>query len=161
MNRTEKLKVLENLLEGNNEKLRELHCERQKKAMPYLEVYGFVNIRQCSPLLLDVLVMPTASIIDHNRKVYIPLRDCLRRFDAIDTFKYPYYPYSAVGSIDVDDYRFDAVQLDSIQIRYPDYSNRYLKGGTIADLRRYFNQSASAFDLYPILLLSFETDASR
>ncbi|MFD1144540.1 hypothetical protein ACFQ4C_25660 [Larkinella insperata] len=160
MNRTEKLKVLENLLEGNNEKLRELHCERQKKAMPFLEVYGFVNIHQCSPLLLDVLVIPTASIINHNRKDYIPLRDCLRRFDEIDTIKYPCYPYSAVGSIDIDDYRFDAAVLDSIQIRYRNYSNRYLKGGTVADLRLYFNQSASAFDLYPLLLLSFESNPS-
>lgn len=161
MNRNEKLKVLENILMGKNRELQELHRKQRKKAMPYLDVVGCVDIRYCSPLLLDISVIPTTSIIDHNRKDYIPLRDCLRRFNGTDAKKYPHYSYSAVGSINVDDNRFDAAILDSIQIQYSDYSNRYLKGGTIADLRRYFNQSASAFDLYPLLLLSFETDLSR
>lgn len=161
MKRAEKLKVLERLLQGKNGALQEIHCEQRKKAMPYLEVYGFVKIPQCSPLLLDLPVMPSESIINRKKDDYISLKDCLSRFDEVDAKKQPYYSYSAVGSIDIEDERFETVPLDSIQIRNRDFSNRYLKGGTVADLRRYFNQSASSFDLNPLIILSFEPDLSR
>lgn len=158
-NRMEKLKTLQEVLRGNNRTLQELHRQQRKKAMPFLEVHGFVNIRSCSPLLSDLLVMPTESIIDGKRNDYITLNDCLCRFNAVTAKQY--YSYSAIGSIDTDSNQYDAVALDYIQIRYSNYSNRYLQRGTIADLRRYYQQSASAFDEYPFLLLSLETDLSR
>lgn len=158
-NRTEKLKTLQEVLQGNNRTLQGLYRQQRKKAMPFLDVHGFVNIRSCSPLLLELLVVPTESIIDGKRNDYITLDDCLRRFDAVTSKQY--YSYSAIGSIDADSSQYDAVALDYIQIRYPNYSNRYLQRGTIADLRRYYQQSASAFDEYPFLLLSLETDLSR
>ncbi|GAB3931850.1 hypothetical protein [Larkinella terrae] len=161
MKRAEKLKALERFLQGRNEALQEMYREQRKKAMPYLEVYGFVKIPQCSPLLLDLPVMPTESIMDRKKDDYIALKECLRRFDEVDTNKQPYYSFSAVGSIDMEDERYEAVPLDSIQIRYRNYSNRYLKGGKVADLRHYFNQSAASLDFYPLILLSFEPNLSR
>ncbi|GAB3995121.1 hypothetical protein GCM10028807_34420 [Spirosoma daeguense] len=159
MKRLDKLKVLSEVLQGNNRTLQELHLQKRKKEMPFLEVYGFVHIRQCSPLLLDLLVLPTESIIDGNRNDYITLKDCLRRFDEV-TLK-QYYSYSAIGSLDPDSSQYDAVALDYIQIRHSNYSNTYLQGGTIADLRNYFKQSASAFEKYPFLLLSLDSDPPK
>ncbi|GAB3928100.1 hypothetical protein [Larkinella terrae] len=161
MKRAEKLKVLERFLQGKNGVLQEMYREQRKKAMPFLEVFGFVKIPHCSPLLLNLSVMPSESIINRKKDDYIPLKGCLRRFDEIDAKKQPCYSYSAIGSIDIEDERYEAVPLNAIQIRNRDYSNRYLKGGTVADLRRYFYQSASSFDLYPLFLLSFESDLPR
>ncbi|MVM40386.1 hypothetical protein GO730_26565 [Spirosoma sp. HMF3257] len=160
MNRADKLKALQDAFQGQYRLLHQLHREERKKIMPFLEVHGLVNIRSCSALLSDLLVMPTESIIDRKKNDYITLRDCLRRFDEVDP-KGSYYSYNAIGSLDADSSQYDAVALNYIQIRHPNYSNTYLQGGTIADLRHYFKQSASAFDEHPFLLLSLETDLSR
>ncbi|GAB3957147.1 hypothetical protein GCM10028805_48990 [Spirosoma harenae] len=101
MNRIEKLKAIQEVLNGRKKALQELHRQQRKKMMPFLEVHGFVDISQCSPLLLDLLVMPTESIIDGKRNDYITLKDCLRRFYGVDP-KGSYYSYSAVGIIDAD-----------------------------------------------------------
>ena len=160
MNRVEKLKTLQAVLQGKSETLHELHREKRKKAMPLQMVCAWTNIRQSSPLLLDLSVIPTESLLNGILTDIIPLRECLQRFDRANPKEY-YYGLSASGSIDPDDNQFDTVPLDCIQINYPNYSRCYLKDKTIADLRYFFSKSAAYCNERPSICLFFETDLSR
>ncbi|GAB2542872.1 hypothetical protein [Spirosoma aerophilum] len=160
MNRAEKLKILQEAMQGQTRLLCQLSQQKRKGKMPFLDVAGFVNLYPCSPLLLDLMVMPTESILDCKKGDHISLRECLARFDKVDSAQL-YYAFSAVGAIDGNDCHYDRVPLHGMQIQHRNYSKTYLKGGTIADLRRYFHQSASSLDEHPFLLLSLEMDLKR
>lgn len=63
MKRTEKLKLLQDTLQGHTAQLHQLKRQLSKKQMPYLEATGFVDMRHCSPLLMDMDVVYNESLL--------------------------------------------------------------------------------------------------
>ncbi|WP_460977494.1 hypothetical protein [Spirosoma knui] len=131
----------------------------QKAAMPFIEVYGFVDLAECPPEFLDLIVMSSESIIEGIRGDYLTLRECLARFERVDP-RLSYHSYSAIGSIDAEGSRYDNLVLSYVQVRNRNYSSRYFKGVTVAELRALFAKSVGALDPSPFILISFDQDLS-
>ncbi|GAB3639711.1 hypothetical protein [Spirosoma arcticum] len=161
MKRVEKLKVLQDVLQGQTSQLRLLHRQQGMKSLPYLSVAGIVDIRQCPPALYELPVLysyyPTLSGYE---EYYEPLQECLRRFDEVDP-KLRFLFGSAFGLIWPTDRQYDDVPLQYIQVGCRDYQERYVPGGTVRDLRRYFNQSTDCFDERPHLSIFIETKSEQ
>lgn len=161
VNRVEKLKVLQDALQGQTGQLCRLRRQQSAKAMPYLSVAGIVDIHQCPPALFELPVSYSYyPILSRREKYHEPLQECLRRFDEVDP-KLRFLFSSALGLIWPDDRPYNDVPLHYIRVTCRDCRERYVEGGTISDLRRYFDQSTGCFDEHPYLSILIETKSEQ
>lgn len=158
--RAQKLKTLQDALEGRTQSLQRLQQQRRKEAMPYLEVHGIIDVRQCSPKLMDLIVVDGESIID-GKHVYKPLSEWIHQYNTfVPTSTYVYRSDGSIGSIEATDTQYDAEPVTYIEVKHRNYATQTLRGGRIADLRRMFDQCAASVE-QSFILLCFETDVSR
>ena len=157
MNRNEKLKILQDSLQGQTNQLQQLHRERRKKLMPYLEAHAIVDAYNCSPELLAIQVL--YGEIDERPFLQKSLRDWLNLLNELGQIS-QYGGDMATGFIDANDSQYDAVKLDLIKVRSRDFSYWHLPALTIGDLRAYYNQSEASYTS-SFVLITFDTDMSR
>ncbi|WP_026308539.1 hypothetical protein [Spirosoma spitsbergense] len=157
MNRNEKLKILQSSLQGQTNQLQQLHRERRKKSMPYLEAHAIIDAHNCPPELLDITVL--YGEIDERPFLQKHLRDWLKLLNELGKIN-QYGDDLATGFIDAKDSQYDAVKLNLIKIRSRDFSYWNLPDMTIGDLRAYYNQSEASCS-NSFILLMFDTDMSQ
>lgn len=153
MNRAEKLRTLQDALQGQAGPLQQLHRQRQKDALPYLEVYGIFDIRTCPLALYSLSVID--GEIDEGRIVYEPLSAYLCRFSETDP-KQQQYLQSAIALMDAEDSQYDAVPVSYIEIKKCDYSSRILPDCTVAHLRGFYARCADSLSECPSIPLIVE-----
>ncbi len=156
MKRTDKIKVLQNALQGQTTPLQQMHHQYKAKAMPFQETYGIIDARQCSPMLLDLQVLDGEQIIDGTRN-YQPLSRWLENCHVGP--KSAYRSDNAYSSIDASHDAYDTVPVALIQLKRPNCLFSSLPGGTVADLRRWHSQCATSV-LESFVVLVIETDLS-
>jgi hypothetical protein len=142
----EKRKALQDALHGQTGKLKQLRQQRHEQSLPFLEAHGVVDTTKYPAEFENLLVM--WGEID-EKPFKTPLHQWLQKANDM-----------AVGFIDLSDTRFDSVPLALVHIRRRNYSNTYIPGGTVGDLRRYFNQSTASIR-EPFLTLCFNPKLSR
>jgi hypothetical protein len=151
MDRKQKINLLKDAFEGSGGQLRQLHYQRKKENMPVQELYGVINIRNCPASMLDIQVIATDDLIDGDSTNWMPLRECLQRFEKTG-YCLPAYRYRADGGIDGNDARFDEVILEKLCLRPQKGNWRCLPHKTIADLRHYFKMSAWSLEMKQVIL---------
>ena len=100
MKRNEKLKILQDSLQGQTNQLQQLHQERRKKLMPYLEAHAIIDAHNCPPELLDITVF--YGEIDERPFLQKSLRGWLALLDELGQIS-QYGDDMATGFIDAND----------------------------------------------------------
>ena len=156
MKRADKLKAIQDALRGQPGQLQQLHREKRKKSMPYLEVHGIIDASRYPPQLLDLIVW--YGEVD-EKPMQKPLSEWVNLLNKVGKIK-QYGHDTAIGFIDANDNQYDTVSLSFAKVRSRNFSYWYLPDCTIGDLRRYYNQSEASFSS-SILPVWFDADMSQ
>ena len=159
MNRSEKLKILQEAIEGQPRLLRQLQQQKQREAMPYVDAMGVIDLHCCPPALWGMEVADGESIIEGSIK-YGTLGDYIRRWQSGKLDK-PYVHNMAIGILDACDSQYDLIPLHSIEITRRDSGRTYLPNLTIGALRGYYKQCVKSVEDKTFTLILFETDQNR
>jgi hypothetical protein len=153
MNRNEKLKTLQDALQGNASQLEQIHQQRRKDAMPCRSVSAYLSIKYCPPALMALSVRDFERFLDNdNVAIWEPLSEWLHRIKTVGP-KSPYSHESAATAIDANSTEYDEVALSYIQVENRNYSRTTFKGGTIGKLRHYFSQCEQSVSSSGIILM--------
>jgi hypothetical protein len=156
VNRNEKLKTLQDALQGKASQLEQLHQQRRKDAMPYQNATGYIAVDCCPAEWQNMVVMDCEAAIDDDTRP----RSC--------TFaEWLLLPIARSGIksgcglvIDTRSDQFDTLPLAGMMLELRSFGRKYIYGGTIGNLRRYYNQSAASIEK-PGILLFVSYDINR
>ncbi|UFH55512.1 hypothetical protein [Spirosoma sp. KNUC1025] len=161
MKRTDKLKVLQDAMQGQTSTLQQLKRQQAKEAMPYLEVAGIINVHDCPPALLDKRVMFSYFPTLHKKEqFFLPVREYLQHYAHVEP-RLKFLFGHGLGLLYANNSLYDSVGLDFMEFRCRDYRERYREGGTIGDLRRWYRNTAKSCDGPGYIALWFENDLKR
>ena len=128
MKRAEKLKILQDSLQGQTNQLQQLYRERRKKSMPYLEASGIVDVHTCPPELLAINVLYGET--DGRPFFKKPLGEWLKLLSELGKIN-QIGGDMAMGFVDANDNQYDAIKLDLIEVRSRNFSYWHLPALTI------------------------------
>lgn len=161
MNRTEKLKTLQDALQGKSGQLKQIQLERQKEAMPYINATGYVDFHNCPPAFLDFNIhCDYYSPYTKHHKIFCTVREGIEIYNQVET-KERFLFSTGCSIIWIDDERYDNEPLAFLCVRGRDYKDRYLQGKTVSDLRSLYKQSTDSFYDSPHVAIFFETKQDR
>lgn len=152
MNSKDKLRTLQDVLQGETSSLYKYKRQHQKETVPYLDVQGILNLHSCPPILLDLWVcysyFPTLRKCEH---LHTSLAECIQRHNQTD-LKLRSLFGGICGLIRPENKQYDDAKLAFIQVRCRDCEERSIEGGTIQNLRYWYSQSADSFNESPYLI---------
>jgi hypothetical protein len=146
VNRNEKLKILQDALQGKESQLQQVHQQRRKDAMPCKNATGYITVDCCPAEWSGLTVLDMDAAIDDDTRP----RQC--------TFaKWLLLPKSGSSDvcglfIDARNDKFDAIPLAGMLLELRPYIRRHIYGHTIGDLRRCYNKSAESVERSTIIL---------
>lgn len=155
MKNTNKLQALRAALDGDVRPLQAMQRERLKQQMPYEQAVGILHVDRCPPELGGIPIVWERGDPGTLGEFIGNCREAGRPGEK-------FTDGMAIGWIGAADDRFDALELDFIELENrEDRRARLSPGGTVGDLRQLFWQSVASLpskDLeHPAFFLIIET----